>query len=140
MSLFSSIGKGLKSVFNAAKSVVLPAAGYAIGGPIGGAIGGLLSGPGKTSAPAVVSSSVLPPLAGGVAGAAVGGLAALTSKNVIQAVDQFGRPVVRRRRRRRGITATELKNHRRVETFLQKNFKCKSGGTRGTHIRRRATR
>jgi len=32
--------------------------------------------------------------------------------------------IKRRRRRRRGISATELKNFRRVDQFLNKNFKC----------------
>lgn len=155
MSIFSSIGKAIKSVgstvFNVAKSAVPAAIGYAVGGPAGAALAGGLGGfGGSAGAPAVVSGAgkalatipkqvmtlpgagtITKGLAGFATGAAAGtAVGTLMSDGTIR----------RRRRRRRGITATELKNHRRVEYFLSKNFKCKHGGTRGSYVRRRASR
>ena len=139
MSLFSKIWKGVKSV-------VLPAAGYALGGPIGGAIGGILGGGGGGGAPAVASggsaasgtimrlpaparggSMVTLPGAGTIRGG-LGGLATGIATGAAGAAAGYymasDGTVKRRRRRRRGITATELKNFRRVDQFLNKNFKC----------------
>lgn len=151
MSLFSSIAKIGKSIFSTAKSLLPTAVGYAVGGPVGGAIGGMIGG-GK-GAPPVVSGGgsgalvplgsrtggIMPTLPGagrigaGLAGAAIGAAGA----SAVGTLMSDG-SVRRRRRRRRGISAAELKNHARVERFLQSNFKCKSGGTRGTYLRRKS--
>lgn len=152
MSLFKSLVGGVvsigKSIFSAAKQAIPAAVGYAVGGPIGGAIGGMVGGGG---APPVISANralvptqpktVLPgagTLAGlGAAGFTGAALHAMTTTKSVGTLMSDG-TIRRRRRRRRGITATELKNHARVEGFLQKNFKCKSGGTRGTYLRRKS--
>lgn len=144
MSLISKIWKGMKSV-------VLPAAGYALGGPIGGAIGGMLGGGGQ-GAPAAVGvsqpssgalmkiptgttmgSRTLPGV--GAIGAGLAGAAAGAAGTYF--MNAQGQMVKKRRRRRRGISASELKNHARVENFLSKNFKCKSGGSRPSYVKRK---
>lgn len=153
MSLFKSFVKGVtsvgKSILGVAKEYLPTAIGSVLGGPIGGVIGGAVG----AAAPAVVSRNkqlvtttqrAVLPGAGAIAaglGAAAGFTgAALHASSMNKAVGTLmaDGTVRRRRRRRRGISATELKNHARVENFLMKNFKCKTGGTRGTHLRRRA--
>lgn len=151
-----SLSSALSGAWKAIRGVVAPAVGYAIGGPIGGIIGGALGGGG--GAPAVVSGAVpsnqqlmrniptgstagkvvLPgagAIAAGLTGAAGGFIASAVHSKAVGTLMSDG-TVRRRRRRRRGISASELKNHARVERFLTKNFKCKHGGTRGSHLRR----
>jgi len=144
MSLFSSIGKIIGTVGS-----------KILGGPIGTAIGvgtAILgaTGPrkifsavsGAASGTIAAGKSMVPvlPGAGAVAGGALSQLgkigAAGAAGGAIGTLMADGTVVRRRRRRRKGISAAELRNHRRVEYFLTKNFKCKSGGTRGSHIRK----
>lgn len=137
----------LSSAWKAIKGVVLPAAGYALGGPVGGAIGGLLGG-GGGGAPAVVQASPTtsgqimrypassggglvpigktpPPgaVAGMIGAGVAAGVAGYGASKAIGTLMSDG-TVKKRRRRRRGITATELKNYDRVDNFLNKRFKC----------------
>lgn len=140
MSIFSKIWKGVRRVAG-------PVIGGLIGGPAGAVLGTALQG--SAARPTVPQSRAMVPvarrvipggglIASGVAGAGIAGLAALQGQRSARALDPAtGMP--KRRRRRRGITYTELKNHRRVENFLQKNYKCKSGGTRRTFVRKRRT-
>lgn len=150
MSLLGSIGKAISSGFKAVKGIVLPAVGTAVAGPVGGLIGGAIAGAG--GAPAAVSSAssrALVPLGSktlpgaGVIAAGLGGAAAgfvgsqLHSATTRSVGTLMSDGTVRRtRRRRKGISATELKNHARVERFLAKNYKCKHGGSRGTYVRK----
>lgn len=143
MSIFSKIWKGVRKVAG-------PVIGGLIGGPVGAVAGGLLAGGGGTPPirPAAPSRALVPVatrvipgagVAAGIGAAGATGLAMLTGARARQAVavdPATGLPK-KKRRRRRGITYTELKNHRRVEQFLQKNYKCKSGGTRGSYVRKR---
>lgn len=145
MSIFSKVWKKVRGV-------VAPAVGMAVGGPLGGLIGGVLGG-GSAGAPPVVSrptsravtvrkalpaiigGSRIIPGAGAITGALGGVIAGAAGARAIGTAMSDG-TVRKRRVRRKGITATELKNHARVERFLQKNFKCKTGGTRKTYLRK----
>lgn len=151
MSLFSKIGSALSSAWKSVRGVVAPVVGGAIGGPVGAAVGTAIGGGALTKgAPAVVSSGALVPVGArgtlstlpgaGTIAAGLGGIAAgaLGSKAIGTLMSDG--TVRKRRRRSRGISATELKNHARVERFLDKSFKCKRGGTRGTYVRKRSSR
>lgn len=151
MSIFSSIGKALKGVVGAVAPIVGSAFGP-VGSIVGSVVGGAVSS--RSAAPAVVSSgsimrypasssgalvpvgkgSVLP--GAGAIGAALGGAALGYAGSKAVGTLMSDGSVRRRRRRRKGISATELKNHARVERFLGKNFKCKSGGSRPSHLRK----
>lgn len=147
MSLFSSIGSALSKVWKTVKPVVGSAVGSVIGGPVGGAIGGAVmtgkGAPSVLSLPSAGSGGPLVPVGGkgvlpgaGAVAAGLGGLAA--GAYATYKMNAAGQMVpVKRRRRRRGITGTELKNHARVERFLDRNFKCKSGGSRRSYVRKR---
>lgn len=129
MSIFSKIWKGIRGV-------AAPVIGGLIGGPLGAVAGRALAGGTK----AVATSQQLAPLASravlpgagamvsaGGLGALVGAQASSGSRTVTAMLDAQGNVVgiqPRRRRRSRGITATELKNHKRVQNFLDKNYKC----------------
>lgn len=136
MSFFSKAWKAVRGVVGSVVSSTVPV--------VGGAIGGLISGSPK-GAPSVAQLPRLPapsrtngggfgavlPGAGTVL-AGLGGAAAGAGLSSMMG----GQQQPRRRRRRRGISAAELKNHARVERFLNKNFKCKSGGTRRSYLRK----
>jgi len=144
MSLFGSIAKGIVSIGS-----------RILGGPVGTAVGvgaAILgaTGPrkifsavsGAASGTIAAGKSLVLPGAGAVGGGALSKLGsvgkyggAAAAGGAVGTLMADG-SVVRRRRRRKGISAAELRNHRRVEYFLTKNFKCKSGGTRGSHIRK----
>lgn len=154
----SWLSSAWKSVWGAAKTIAPQVVGYAVGGPVGAAIGGAIGG-GGVGAPAAIPASgggalatvgskalTVLPGAGAVAGAlgstagrtlmgVAGGAAAGAVAGKLLSNGQF--VPTKRRRRRRGISAAELRNHARVERFLDKNFKCKHGGSRGTHLRKR---
>lgn len=140
MSIFSKIWKG---VIRPVAKAVIP--GYA-------AADAAFSAMTKSSAPAAIprlpgptrtvpGGSGLGALGGAVGGYALGKLGQPTlpggaAASPMGAGDPYynGQAYAKRkRRRRRGITATELKNYERVANFLDKKFKC----TKSTRIARR---
>lgn len=144
MSIFSKAWKAIRGTVGGIVSATVPV--------VGPALGGLISGTPRTGAPAVVQAApqltgpvrtipsgtmgaVLPGagmIAAGLGGAAIGAAAGSRAVGTLMSDGT----VRKRRRRRRGISASELKNHARVERFLQKNYKCKHGGSRGSYVRR----
>lgn len=123
MSIFSKIGKVLKG---GVKGFL----GGGIPGAIGGAIGGLSSSRPSSFAPITVARALPTIIGGGVRTLPGAGTFSLPSAGTIgRAVgtaatakvlfDQFGRPVTPRKRRRKGITASELKGFKRVACVLR---------------------
>lgn len=127
MSIFSKAWKAIRGV-------AAPVIGGLIGGPVGAIAGRALAG---SSAATATKTALVPmqravlPGAGAVAAGGLGALAGAQatrgSRTVTAMLDAQGNVVgvkPKRRRRSRGITATELKNHKRVQNFLDKNYKC----------------
>lgn len=110
MSLFGSIGSALKGAVG----------GFLTGGPAGAVIGGAAGLSGLLSGPRKLNSSVGSGLAGLPVLPGVGRVLAPVVGGAVgsMVLDQFGRPVKRKRRRAKGITASELKGFKRVACVL----------------------
>ena len=155
MSIFSKIGKVIKGA----------AKGFLSGGPLGAVAGGIGSAfiknggrvppppsfapvmsAGMGSLPAVISRlpAALPTMRTLPGAGTIGKLPATIGRAVGTAAtakvlyDQFGNPVVRRRRRRKGITASELKGFKRVACILSDYQKVAKAKNVKAPARRRA--
>ena len=131
MSLISSLWKGALGIAKAVipgvstVSKVVSTVGTAALGAVAGSKG----------APAVVSKAIVPVssnLPSVIPGAGLSTLGSLTlgaaagavGSKVVGTMMSDGTVVKKRRVRRKGISATELKNYDRVDRFLNKRFKC----------------
>lgn len=108
-------GGGLAGRLGGAMSTSMPGSSFL---PVLGGIGGTVirSLPGAGGAIARGAGRVLR-AGGGIGGAVAGGAAAGAAGQVL--VDQFGRPVMRRRRRGRGFSARDIRQTRRMLKLIK---------------------